>query len=73
MRACLLHREQDSETIVPHPGGDFEEAVWHPLTPKVINNMASNQARLARKALVPLKDSGRLDAETAETLLAKTG
>ncbi|MEE9128173.1 MAG: NUDIX domain-containing protein, partial [Planctomycetota bacterium] len=31
MRACLLHQEQDAESIVPRPGGDFEEAAWHPL------------------------------------------
>ena len=73
MRACLLHQEQAAGAIIPRPGGDFEEAAWHPLTAKVINNVASNQARLVRKALEPLKDAGRLDAETAEILLAKTG
>jgi ADP-ribose pyrophosphatase len=56
-----------------NPGGDFDEMKWWPLTAETINRVPSGTAGFIREAVTALKDSKRIDAGAAESLLAKTG
>ncbi len=72
-RAFLFHHDDEAAGAVVRPGGDFDEIAWQPFTAKSVNNIPSNHARLVREAIAQLKESGRMEASTADTLLARTG
>ncbi|TNF76601.1 MAG: NUDIX domain-containing protein [Acidobacteria bacterium] len=55
------------------PGGDFDDVKWWPLTAETVNRVPAGTAGFIRDAVTALKDSNRIDAGAAETLLAKTG
>ena len=55
------------------PGGEFDEVKWWPLTSATVNKVPSTTAGFIRGAVKVLKDSDRMDAAVAESLLAKTG
>jgi ADP-ribose pyrophosphatase len=55
------------------PGGEFDEVKWWPLKAETINKVPSGTARFIREAVNALKDSDRMEATAAESLLAKTG
>ena len=55
------------------PGGGFDEVKWWPLSAETINRLPSGTARFVREGVTALKDSGRMEADAAESLLAETG
>jgi ADP-ribose pyrophosphatase len=72
-RVFLIYLGAGSAPESFDPGGEFDEVKWWPLTAEIINRVPSGTARFIREAVTALKDSKRLDAAAAETLLAKTG
>jgi ADP-ribose pyrophosphatase len=56
-----------------NPGGDFDEVKWWPLTAETVNKVPSGTAGFIREAVIALKNSKRIDAGAAESLLAQTG
>ena len=55
------------------PAGEFDDVKWWPLDAETVNKIPSGTARFIREAVTALKDSGRMDADAADSLLARTG
>ncbi|MEO1367843.1 MAG: NUDIX domain-containing protein, partial [Acidobacteriota bacterium] len=54
-------------------GGDFTEVRWRPLTARIVNRVASDQARLIRTAVARHMERRNMDHEQAALLLNQTG
>ena len=72
-RVYLLDTEDGAAPESFDPGGEFDEVKWWPLTAETINRVPSGTARFIREGVTALKDSGRMEAAAAESLLAETG
>jgi ADP-ribose pyrophosphatase len=72
-RVYLLDTEDGAAPESFDPGGEFDEVKWWPLTADTINRVPSGTARFVREGVTALKDSGRMEAAAAESLLAETG
>ena len=72
-RVFLVDTEDSGAPGSFDPGGEYDEVKWWPLNPQTVNRLPSGTARFIREAVIVLKDSGRMDPEVAELLLAKTG
>ena len=72
-RAYSLPSEAQDLPDLFEDSGTFENLGWWPLTAETTTRIPSEQAGLVRRALEHARDSGRLDTELAEQLLAVTG
>jgi ADP-ribose pyrophosphatase len=55
------------------PAGAFDVVTWWPLDDETVNRVPPGQAAFVRAAAERLREDGRLPAEQAERLLARTG
>ena len=72
-RAFVVAVDADQAPEHFTPGGEFEELKWWPLDAATANRVPSGQAPFLREAVIQLKEAGRMDADTADSFLAKTG
>ena len=73
LEAHLVYCDDDATPRTFSPGGDFEEAEWHPLTAETVNRLPSDQARIMREAVTKLEAADRLGNVQAGELLERTG
>jgi ADP-ribose pyrophosphatase len=69
----LIHQGAGSTSSQINPGSSFDEVDWWPLNAKSVNNLPANQAFLVREAVRQLRETGAMEASSANALLAKTG
>jgi ADP-ribose pyrophosphatase YjhB (NUDIX family) len=71
-RAYLIPSEEELPDLF-EPSGVFEDVSWWPLTTDTANRIPAGQARQVHLAVERLRDSGAIEANVAEVLLARTG
>ncbi len=54
-------------------GPEFDEVEWWPLNAATVNRVPSGSARVIRESVRVLMESGRMETDRTEELLAKTG
>ena len=72
-RAYLVAAEDGNAPDLFTPTDYFPEVGWWPLDAETINRIPAGQASMIRGALEKLRDAGRLAADRATELLARTG
>ncbi len=68
-----FHCEDDEVPPFFHPGGEFEEVAWCPLSTQTINDVHHGQAQFIRDVVNRIQEEGRLDEERAQAILSETG
>ena len=72
-RAVLFRLPWNVSPGALQAGGDFNEIRWRPLTAASVNRVASDQARIIRKAVERLRDDDAMHRDQATHLLEQTG
>jgi ADP-ribose pyrophosphatase len=73
MQPVLYFDAEESLPSMAVPGGDFDDILWWPFDATTINRLPSSQAKLLRRVIEHLQQTGRLVDRAAAALLERTG
>jgi len=72
-RAFVLFDERGVFPETFTAGEGFDEMKWWPLEAKTVNRVSAGSARFVREAVRHLSESGKIEEQVADALLAATG